>query len=47
VGKNLEHMDTGEIFLNRKPMDYALKSRIVCPYLQGFSLKIWAQEKNS
>jgi hypothetical protein len=28
VGKNLEHIDTGEIFLNRTPMAYALRSRI-------------------
>ena len=28
VGKNLEHIGTGEIFLNRTPMAYALRSRI-------------------
>jgi hypothetical protein len=28
VGKSLEHMRTGEIFLNRTPMVYALRSRI-------------------
>jgi hypothetical protein len=28
VGKNLEHMGTGEIFLNRTPITYALRSRI-------------------
>jgi len=28
VGKNLDHMDTGENFLNRTPMTYALRSRI-------------------
>jgi hypothetical protein len=28
VGKNLEHMGTWEIFLNRIPMAYALRSRI-------------------
>jgi hypothetical protein len=28
VGKSLEHMGTGEIFLNRTPMAYVLKSRI-------------------
>ena len=28
VGMNLEHMGTGEKFLNRIPMDYALRSRI-------------------
>jgi hypothetical protein len=28
VGKSLKHMDTGEKFLNRTPMAYALKSRI-------------------
>jgi hypothetical protein len=28
VGKSLEHIATGEIFLNRTPMAYALKSRI-------------------
>ena len=28
VGKNLEHMGTGEKFLNRTPMAYALSSRI-------------------
>ena len=28
VGKNLEHMGTGEKFLNRTSMDYALRSRI-------------------
>ena len=28
VGKSLEDMGTGEIFLNRKPMAYALRSRI-------------------
>jgi hypothetical protein len=28
VVKSLEHMGTGEIFLNRTPMNYALKSRI-------------------
>jgi hypothetical protein len=28
VGKSLEHMSTGENFLNRTPMAYALKSRI-------------------
>ena len=27
VGKNLEHMSTGEIFLNRTPMTYALRGR--------------------
>jgi hypothetical protein len=28
VGKSLEHMGTGKIFLNRTPMAYALRSRI-------------------
>jgi hypothetical protein len=28
VGKNLEHRGTGEIFLNKTPMAYALRSRI-------------------
>jgi hypothetical protein len=28
VGKILEHMDTGENFLNRTSMAYALRSRI-------------------
>ena len=28
VGKSLEHMDTGEIFLNRTQMTYALRSKI-------------------
>jgi hypothetical protein len=28
VGKNLEDMSTGEIFLNRTPIAYALRSRI-------------------
>jgi hypothetical protein len=28
VGKNLEHMGTGEIFLNRTPVVYALRPRI-------------------
>jgi hypothetical protein len=28
VGKSLKHMGTGEIFLNRTPMAYALRSRI-------------------
>ena len=28
VGKSLEHMGTGEIFLNRTPMTYALRSTI-------------------
>ena len=28
VGKYLEHMDTGEKFLNRTPIYYALRSRI-------------------
>jgi hypothetical protein len=28
VGKNLEHMGTGEKFLNRTPMAYALRLRI-------------------
>jgi hypothetical protein len=28
VGKGLEHVGTGEIFLNRTPMAYALRSRI-------------------
>jgi hypothetical protein len=28
VGKNLKHMGTGEIFLMRKPIAYALRSRI-------------------
>jgi hypothetical protein len=28
VGKSLEHMSTGEMFLNRTPMAYALRSRI-------------------
>ena len=28
VGKCLKHMGTGEIFLNRTPMVYALRSRI-------------------
>ena len=29
LGKRLENMGTGENFLNRTPMAYALKSRIV------------------
>jgi hypothetical protein len=28
VGKSLEHMSTGEKFLNRTPMAYAVRSRI-------------------
>ena len=28
VGKNLEHMGTGEIFLNRTPVTYSLRSTI-------------------
>jgi len=28
VGKSLEHMDTGENFLNRTPVAYVLSSRI-------------------
>jgi hypothetical protein len=28
VGKSLKHMSTGEIFLNRTPITYALRSRI-------------------
>jgi hypothetical protein len=28
VGKSLVHMGTGEIFLNRTPMSYALRSKI-------------------
>jgi hypothetical protein len=28
VGKSLRHMGTGENFLNRKPIAYALRSRI-------------------
>ena len=28
VGKSLEHIGTGEIFLNTTPMAYALRSRI-------------------
>ena len=28
VGKSLEHIGTGEIFLSRTPMAYALRSRI-------------------
>ena len=28
AGKSLEHMGTGEIFLNRTPMAYAVRSRI-------------------
>jgi hypothetical protein len=28
VGKSLEHMSTGEIFLNRITIAYALRSRI-------------------
>jgi hypothetical protein len=28
VGKSLQHMGTGEMFLNRTPMVYALRSRI-------------------
>jgi hypothetical protein len=28
VGKNLKHMGRGEIFLNRTPISYALRSRI-------------------
>jgi hypothetical protein len=28
VGKNLKHMGTGENFLNRTPIAYALRSRI-------------------
>jgi hypothetical protein len=28
VGKSLEHMGSGEIFLNRTPMAWALRSRI-------------------
>jgi len=33
VGKSLEHMGTGECFLNRTPMAYALRSRIDKWYL--------------
>jgi hypothetical protein len=33
VGKSLEHMCTGEIFLNRTPMAYALSSTIDKWYL--------------
>jgi hypothetical protein len=29
VGKNLEHIGTGEIFLNRTQITYGLRSRIV------------------
>jgi hypothetical protein len=28
MGKNLEHMNIGEIFLNQWPMAYALRSRV-------------------
>jgi hypothetical protein len=28
VGKSLEYISTGEIFLNRTPMAYALRSKI-------------------
>ena len=28
MGKNLEHMGTGKIFLNRTPMAYAVRTRI-------------------
>jgi len=28
LGKNLEHIGTREIFLNKKPVAYALRSRI-------------------
>jgi len=28
LGKHLDHMDTGENFLNKTPMAYALRSRI-------------------
>jgi hypothetical protein len=28
MGKSLKHMGTGEIFLNKTPMVYALRSRI-------------------
>jgi hypothetical protein len=28
MGKSLEYMDTRKIFLNRKPIAYALRSRI-------------------
>jgi hypothetical protein len=28
VGKSLENMDTGEIFLNKTPMAYDLRSKI-------------------
>jgi len=28
VGKSLEHLGTGEIFLNKTPMVYAVRSRI-------------------
>jgi hypothetical protein len=28
VGKSLDHMDTGENFLNRTPIAYALRSKI-------------------
>jgi len=28
VGKSLKHMSTGEIFLNKTPMAYALRSRV-------------------
>jgi hypothetical protein len=33
VGKSLEHIGTGEIFLNRTPMAHDLRSRIDKPYL--------------
>jgi hypothetical protein len=33
VGKILEHLGPGEIFLNRTPMSYALRSRIYKWYL--------------
>jgi phage-related protein len=28
VGKSFEHVDTGEIFLNRTPIAYALRSKV-------------------
>ena len=45
VGKNLEHMSTGEIFLNRAPIAYAVRSIIDKWYF--IKLQIFCKAKDT
>ena len=48
VGRSLEHMGTGEIFLNRTPIAYSLRSRVdkwePGMVAHAFNLSTWEAE---